>query len=70
MAGVYDIGKHYEYEAARGVQYLSTMARAVGGAACFASQSPAAILARTAAQSSSTKQSEPAERWASYFQDA
>jgi prenylcysteine alpha-carboxyl methylesterase len=62
MAGVYDIGKHYEYEAARGVQYLSTMERAMGGAARFASQSPAAILARAAARSSGQKTSEPAER--------
>ena len=60
MAGVYDIGKHYQYEAARGVHFLSTMARAIGGAARFASQSPAAILARAAARSSGPKESEPA----------
>jgi hypothetical protein len=46
MAGVYDIGKHYEHETMRGVQYLSTMARAMGGRSCFESQSPACILAR------------------------
>ncbi len=48
MVGVYDIAKHYEYEASRGVQYLSTMERAIGGLPSFASQSPAIILARAA----------------------
>lgn len=59
---MYDIAKHYEYEAARGVQHLSTMARAIGGRARFASQSPAVILARAAASSSTHKESEPAAR--------
>ncbi|BDA51015.1 probable isoprenylcysteine alpha-carbonyl methylesterase I at N-terminal half [Coccomyxa sp. Obi] len=62
MAGVYDIAKHYEYEAGRGVQYLSTMERAIGGVPCFASQSPAAILARAAALGSGRKESAPAAR--------
>ena len=31
LAGVYDIGKHLEYETSRDVHELSTMARAVGG---------------------------------------
>jgi hypothetical protein len=48
MAGVYDIAKHYEYEAGRGVQYLSTMERAMGGRAGFPAASPTAILARAA----------------------
>lgn len=34
MAGVYDIAKHYEYEAGRGVQELSTMKRAVRLTVC------------------------------------
>ena len=44
MAGAYDIGMHYAYEEGRGVAYLSTMARAMGGHEGFASQSPAVIL--------------------------
>ena len=48
MAGVYDVGKHYRYEAGRGVAHLSTMARAVGGHGAFAAHSPAAILAHAA----------------------
>ncbi|KAK9840822.1 hypothetical protein WJX81_007272 [Elliptochloris bilobata] len=60
MAGVYDIGQHYEYEAGRGVALLSTMARAVAGAdfardgaappqpKAFAAQSPARLLALAA----------------------
>ncbi|CAL8466146.1 g5682 [Coccomyxa elongata] len=62
MAGVYDIAKHYQYEAARGVHHLSTMERAIGGAARFASQSPAAILARAAALGSGCKESAPTAR--------
>ncbi len=45
---MYDIAKHYEYEAGRGVQYLSTMERAMGGRAGFPAASPTAILARAA----------------------
>ena len=59
---MYDIAKHYEYEAARGVQYLSTMERAIGGVPCFASQSPAAILARAAKLGSGRKEPAPAAR--------
>lgn len=44
MAGAYDIGMHYAYEEGRGVAYLSTMARAMGGQKGFASQSPAVIF--------------------------
>ena len=51
MAGVYDIDTHYQYEAGRGVQYLSTMERAMGGREGFAAQSPTAILSRAAPQS-------------------
>ena len=32
LAGVFDLAAHYEYERGRGVHYLSTMARAAGGA--------------------------------------
>ena len=32
LAGVFDLPSHYEYERGRGVHYLSTMARAAGGA--------------------------------------
>ena len=45
LAGPYDIGKHYQHEADRGVAHLSTMGRAVGGPANFAAQSPSAIFA-------------------------
>ena len=48
MAGVYDIARHLQYEAGRGVRYLSTMERALGGEAKFASQSPSIILAHAA----------------------
>lgn len=33
MAGVYDLTKHFSYEAQRSVQELSTMKRAAGGEA-------------------------------------
>ena len=48
MAGVYDIAQHLKYEAGRGVRYLSTMERALGGKEEFASQSPSVILAQAA----------------------
>lgn len=48
MAGVYDIAQHLKYEAGRGVRYLSTMERALGGEAEFASQSPSVILTKAA----------------------
>lgn len=41
LAGVYDIQKHYEYEAERNVHELSTMARAMGGPSNFKKHSPA-----------------------------
>ena len=44
MAGVYDIAKHYEYEKSRGVAYLSTMERAIGGQENFEAQSPFQLL--------------------------
>jgi acetyl esterase/lipase len=44
MAGCYDVGEHFEYERGRGVETLSTMARACGGAANFAAASPAVAL--------------------------
>ncbi len=44
MAGAYDIGMHYAYEEGRGVAYLSTMSRAMGGQEGFTGQSPAVIL--------------------------
>ncbi len=43
---MYDIARHLQYEAGRGVRYLSTMERALGGEAEFASQSPSVILAQ------------------------
>ena len=48
MAGVYDIAEHLQYEAGRGVRYLSTMERALGGEAQFTRQSPSVILSRAA----------------------
>ena len=44
MAGVYDIARHYEYEKGRGVAFLSTMERAIGGQDAFSSQSPAQLI--------------------------
>ena len=44
LAGAYDIGMHYAYEEGRGVAFLSTMARAMGGQKVFASQSPAVVF--------------------------
>ena len=44
MAGVYDIAQHYEYEKSRGVAYLSTMERAIGGQENFEAQSPFQLL--------------------------
>jgi len=41
LAGVYDVQKHYEYEAERNVHELSTMARAMGGPSNFKKHSPA-----------------------------
>lgn len=44
MAGVYDVGVHYQFETWRGVQNLSTMEVAMGGKAQFAALSPALHL--------------------------
>ncbi len=59
MAGVYDIAQHLQYEAGRGVRYLSTMERALGGESQFASQSPSVILAHAAEAKAGTSSSEP-----------
>lgn len=37
---MYDIARHYEYEKGRGVAFLSTMERAIGGKSFFEDQSP------------------------------
>jgi len=60
MAGVYDIAQHLKYEAGRGVRYLSTMERALGGEKEFASQSPAIILAHAAGMTQETGSRESA----------
>eukprot|EP00884_Botryococcus_braunii_P002343 jgi/Botrbrau1/12109/Bobra.0186s0030.1 len=49
VAGVYDLAKHYEHEANRGVQHISTLQRAAGGPGNFAHLSPAVIVASAAA---------------------
>lgn len=59
MAGCYDIGLHYDYEVGRGVAYLSTMARAMGGSQGFDPQSPAVILNSIATAASIPKSSVP-----------
>ncbi|CEF97145.1 Carboxylesterase, type B [Ostreococcus tauri] len=46
IAGVYDIGYHYEYEDSRGVAIVSTMARAMNGAENFDMCSPARLMPR------------------------
>jgi len=43
---VYDLAKHFEFEAQRSVEELSTMKRAAGGAAGLPGVSPVVILAR------------------------
>ncbi|KAK9835853.1 hypothetical protein WJX74_009357 [Apatococcus lobatus] len=58
MCGVYDIARHYAYEEGRGVASLSTMKRAVGGAAGFAAASPAVILAQAAPSQASDGQAQ------------
>lgn len=40
----YDIAQHYAYEASRGVQTISMMARAMGGVDHFAALSPSVLL--------------------------
>jgi len=44
MAGVYDVAAHYQFESWRGVQNLSTMEAAMGGATHFEALSPALQL--------------------------
>jgi acetyl esterase/lipase len=44
LAGVYDIEKHYTFEAARGVHEVSPMAAAAGGPDGFAACSPTLLL--------------------------
>ena len=44
LAGVYDISKHYDYEALRGVEDISTMARAMYGLKQFERFSPTCII--------------------------
>jgi hypothetical protein len=44
IAGVYDIGVHYEYETFRGVEDISTMARAMYGTKLFDRFSPTVIM--------------------------
>ena len=50
MAGCYDIAKHYQFEMDRGVEYLSSMTRAIGGPHKYTSQSPSVILAHCSEQ--------------------
>jgi len=58
MAGVYHIGRHFEYEMSRGVHALSTMERAVGGQDKFSVNSPTVILRANALQKGRTKYKE------------
>jgi len=44
IAGVYDVGYHYDYEDSRGVAIVSTMARAMNGAENFDVCSPAQLM--------------------------
>jgi len=44
MAGVYDIEAHYKHEAMRGVEDVSTMARAMYGPKRFDRFSPTVIV--------------------------
>lgn len=46
IAGVYDIGYHYDYEDSRGVAIVSTMARAMNGTENFDVCSPARLMPR------------------------
>jgi hypothetical protein len=50
MAGVYNICRHFEYEAKRGVERLSTMQRAMGGEEYMPAKSPCALVARAVAK--------------------
>ncbi|EEH53145.1 uncharacterized protein MICPUCDRAFT_52052 [Micromonas pusilla CCMP1545] len=44
LCGVYDVGRHYEYEDSRGVALLSTMGRAMGGREKFPQCSPVRVV--------------------------
>jgi prenylcysteine alpha-carboxyl methylesterase len=46
ISGPYDIEDHYVHETMRGVELISPMARAMGGAAHFAQHSPTRVAAR------------------------
>ena len=59
---MYDIAQHLQYEAGRGVRYLSTMERALEGESHFASQSPSVILAHAAGAKSGASSAAP-PRW-------
>jgi alpha-beta hydrolase superfamily lysophospholipase len=52
LAGAYNLERHWEYEERRGVHFLSTMERALGGWPAFAPRSPALVVAAAAARSS------------------
>ena len=56
---MYDIAQHLQYEAGRGVRYLSTMERALEGECRFASQSPSVILAHAAGAKSGASPAAP-----------
>ena len=63
---MYDLTKHFSYEARRNVEELSTMKRAAGGAAAFPSVSPVVILARALAAEAGS----PAKQGADALADA
>lgn len=46
LAGVYDIGAHFMFEAGRGVEWVSSMHRAMNGRACFQQHSPTWMVRR------------------------
>jgi len=54
LAGVYDVGYHYEYEDSRGVAIVSTMGRAMNGPENFDVCSPARLMPRRACTASPT----------------
>ncbi len=52
---MYDIAAHYEHEASRGVEFVSPMARAMGGPAMFEALSPIHLFSRAIAAESRHK---------------
>jgi hypothetical protein len=48
LAGVYHVGQHFRFEAARDLSLISTMRHAVGGEVSFDDQSPAVLAQRAA----------------------